>query len=438
MGNYLPSSDVQKKEMLDALGIKSASELFSDVPGKIKLKTPLNIPCGKSELETRNELERLASENKVYSSVFRGAGAYNHYIPAIVTNITQKDEFVTAYTPYQPELSQGILQSIFEYQSMMCALTGMDVSNASVYDGATAAAESLAMCRDRAKTKALISATSKPQNVEVMKTYSHSADAPYALIPEKDGATDIEALEKLITPDVSCVYVELPNFYGIIEDIDAIVALAHKNGIKVILGTDPIYLGSGKTPREYGADIAVGEAQSLGMPLSFGGPYLGYMTCVADMQRKLPGRIVGKTTDAKGNDAYVLTLQAREQHIRREKASSNICSNQAHCALTASVYLAALGADGLERVSLSCHSKAEYLKQKLLSLGKYKLLSDKETFCEFVTVGGDAKKTEKLLSKHGILSGLVIGKDKILWCATETNTKEQIDALAEILAKEAV
>jgi glycine dehydrogenase subunit 1 len=384
-------------------------------------------------MEASARMSELADENKIFKHIFRGAGAYDHYIPAAVTNITSKEEFVTAYTPYQAEISQGILQSIFEYQTMMCELTGLDASNASVYDGATAAAEATAMCRDRKRRTVLVSETTNPEVLRVIRTYCYGSNTEVKVIPATDGVTDLEALKEALTEETACFYVQQPNFFGIIEDYQSLGEAVHEKGAKFIMGCNPIALAVLKTPAEYQADIAVGEGQPLGMPLSFGGPYVGFMTATAALTRKLPGRIVGQTTDDDGNRAFVLTLQAREQHIRREKASSNICSNQALCALTAGVYLSVMGKDGLEKAATLCTSKAHYLQQELEKIGflpKYQ----KPFFHEFVTVtSAPAAEVLAVLEKHDILGGLAISEHEILWCATEKNTKSEIDAMIEIL-----
>ncbi len=430
MGSYVPSTDSERREMLSYLGFDSFDDLYADVPEQVRLKK-LDLPDGLSELEVRNKITKLASKNKVFGSIFRGAGAYDHYIPAIVKTVTSKEEFVTAYTPYQAEISQGILQSIFEYQTMMCELTGMDVSNASVYDGATAAAEAVAMCRDRKRGKAVISGALNPDVIRTVKTYCHGSGADVVVAPVKDGKTDIEALSSLLDGETCCVILQQPNFFGQLEDAAKIGELAHAAGAKFVISANPISLGVLKTPAEYGADIAVGDAQPLGMALSFGGPYLGYMTATTAMMRKLPGRIVGETVDDDGNRAYVLTLQAREQHIRREKASSNICSNQALCALTAAVYLSAMGSDGLKKAAELSMSKAAYLADGLSKLG-FTVKFGGEFFNEFVTdCPVDYDKLENALEANGILGGLKI-EDGILWCATEKNTKEDIDLLLKI------
>ena len=431
MGSYIPSSKQERLEMLKSIGLSDFDGLYSSVPEEVKLKS-LNLPNGKSELEVSRIMQAYSDENKAFKSIFRGAGAYNHYIPAIVKSVTSKEEFVTAYTPYQAEMSQGILQSIFEYQTAICELTGMDVSNACVYDGASAAAEAAAMCRDRKRNKVLVSSSTPPQVLSVIKTYCFGSGAEVVIVPtDKNGVTDIEALKSILDAQSACVYVQQPNFYGLIEDCEALAAVTHEGGAKFIMGCNPIALAVLKTPAECGADIAVGEGQPLGMPLSFGGPYLGFMASTKAMMRKLPGRIVGQTEDAQGRKAYVLTLQAREQHIRREKASSNICSNEALCAMTASVYLAAVGTKGLKEAAALCMSKARYLASELCKLPCFKMRYEGEYFHEFVTdYDGDASALEKKLCEKGILPGLPVDEG-ILWCCTEMNTKEDIDTLIE-------
>ena len=433
MGSYVSTTKEETKEMLEAIGIDTLDELFKNIPDEVKLKGELNLPSGLSELEVRKYMENIADKNKVFKSIFRGAGAYNHYIPSLVTSVTSKEEFVTAYTPYQAEISQGILQSIFEYQTMICNLTGMDVSNASVYDGATAAAEALAMCRDRKHNKAYVSATTNPQVIETIKTYCSGSGMELTIIPEKDGVTDIEALKNSLEDGAACLYVQQPNYYGNIEDASELGECIHNAGGKYIMGVYPISLGVIKTPREYGADIAVGEGQPLGMPLSCGGPYIGFMACIESMVRKLPGRIVGETTDIDGKRAFVLTLQAREQHIRREKASSNICSNEALCALTVSVYLSVMGSKGITEVATQSMSKARYMAEKLEEVGQ-KLKYDKKFFNEFVTISNKpVNSILKALEDKGILGGYPISDKEILWCCTEMNTKEEIDEVINVL-----
>ena len=357
MGGYVPNTKEQRQDMLKAIGLFSMEDLFVDIPQEVRLKGELEIPQGKSELEVKREMEDLAGKNRVFRTIFRGAGAYRHYIPAAVTSIISKENFLTAYTPYQAEVSQGILQSIFEYQTMICDLTGMDASNASVYDGASAAAEGVAMCRERKRAKALISGATSPYVIQTIQTYCHGNGMEMEVIPEKDGKTDWEKLKARLDSGTACVYIQHPNFYGNLEDAKEIGELTHEAGAKFVMGVNPISLGMLKTPAEYGADVAVGEGQPLGLPLAFGGPYIGFMACTDKMMRKLPGRIVGQTKDRNGKTGYVLTLQAREQHIRREKASSNICSNQALCALAVTVYLSSMGNEGLRGRLCSPHPR---------------------------------------------------------------------------------
>lgn len=433
MGGYIPGTEQEQQEMLAEIGFSSMEELFGHIPDEVKVKGDLQIPEGMSELEVRRAMEKIAEKNQVFPIVFRGAGAYRHFIPSIVGSVISKENLMTAYTPYQAEISQGILQSIFEYQTMISELTGMDVSNASVYDGATAAAEALAMCRERKRTKAIVSATTDPKVIDVMKTYCFGNEMELVLAPEKDGATDVEALKALVDKETACVYIQHPNYYGSLEEAAAIGELTHEAGAKYIMGVNPISLGILKTPREYGADVAVGEGQPLGLPLAFGGPYLGFMTCVSAMTRKLPGRIVGETTDHNGKKGYVLTLQAREQHIRREKASSNICSNQALCALAVGVYLAAMGKKGVQEAAIQCTSKAHYLAKRLEEAG-CSIENRGEFFHEFVAVSEKTSEDVlKALEKEGILGGYPLDEHRILWCCTEVNTKEEMDRAAAIV-----
>jgi glycine dehydrogenase subunit 1 len=374
----------------------------------------------------------MAAKNRVFSTILRGAGAYDHYIPSIVKYIPAKEEFLTAYTPYQAEMSQGILRSIFEYQTMICELTGMDVSNASVYDGATAAAEAAAMCRDRKRRVTVISGAAHPDTIQTVKTYCYGTGDELRIVPAKDGKTDMDQLKAALGSDVASVYIQQPNFYGLFEDAEEIGALAHQAGAMYIMGCNPIALAITKTPRECGADVAVGEAQPLGMPLSYGGPYLGYMATTDKHMRKLPGRIVGETLDNRGNKAYVLSLQAREQHIRREKASSNICSNQALCALTASVYMAAMGPSGLAQAAKLSMSKAHYFAKELCKIPGVSMKHSGVYFHEFLTVLPKAEEILAALEKADILGGLPV-EDGILWCTTEKVSKEQIDKAVAIV-----
>ncbi|MGI6239656.1 MAG: aminomethyl-transferring glycine dehydrogenase subunit GcvPA [Christensenellales bacterium] len=433
MGSYIPSTEHQVRQMLDAIGVSSVEDLFQAIPDDVRLSRPLDLPAGASEMELGEKMRALAEKNTVFQTVLRGAGAYRHYIPAIVKYVTAKEEFVTAYTPYQAEISQGILQSIFEYQTMICSLTGMDVSNASVYDGASAAAEAAAMVRTARRDRALVSAAAHPDVIATMRTYVEGAGGRLDVIPAADGATDLDALRAMIDETVSCVYAQQPNFFGIIEDAEALGACAHEGGAKFVMGVNPISLALLKTPADCGADIAVGEGQPLGMPLSYGGPYLGFMAAKSPLMRKLPGRIVGQTTDAEGKRAFVLTLQAREQHIRREKASSNICSNQALCAMTAAVYMAAMGASGMAEVARQCVAKAHYLADRLCEIDGVERLHAGEFFHEFATsLPVPAETVLAALERAGILGGLPIAGG-VLWCVTEMVGKDALDAAVEIV-----
>ena len=430
--SYVPSTPAERQEMLRAVGAEDFKALYRDVPQEVLLDRPLDLPEGMSELEMSRRMSEMAAKNRLFPTVLRGAGAYDHYIPAVVRSIPAKEEFLTAYTPYQAEMSQGVLQSIFEYQTMICELTGMDVSNASVYDGATAAAEAAAMCRDRKRRVTLISAAAHPDTINTVRTYCYGTGDELRVVPMKDGKTDPDALREMLTPEVASFYVQQPNFYGQLEDAEALGALVHDAGALYVMGCNPISLGILKTPRDCGADVAVGEGQPLGLPLGFGGPYLGFMATTSKYMRRLPGRIVGETVDSRGERAYVLSLQAREQHIRREKASSNICSNEALCALTAAVYLATVGPEGLAECARQCMAKAHYLCKKLCEIEGVKLVCRGEFFHEFVTTLPRCDEVLKALEAAGILGGLPIAEG-VLWCATEKASKAELDRAVAIV-----
>lgn len=436
MGRFVPTTEKEQAVMLEDIGCHSIEDLFSHIPEEVKLKDGLQIPEGLSELEVRKKMQQIAAKNKVYDRIFRGAGAYKHFIPSIVFHVISKENFLTAYTPYQAEISQGILQSIFEYQTMICELTGMDASNASVYDGASAAAEGVAMCQDKKRKKAFISATVPPYVMKTIQTYCFGNGMELEIIPEKEGVTDLSYLEAHLDEQTACVYIQHPNFYGNLEEADKIGEITHQAGAKYMMGVNPISLGILKTPKEYGADIAVGEGQPLGLSLGFGGPYLGFMACTTKLTRKLPGRVVGQTKDTNGNVGYVLTLQAREQHIRREKASSNICSNQALCALAVSVYMAAMGETGIRQAAVQSMSKAHYMAEQLHAIG-YSLMNQTAYFNEFMTTSKlPVDLVMDLLEEHGILGGYPLSGERegqILWCCTEMNSKEDIDEVIHIL-----
>ncbi len=432
MGNYLSVTEQQRAEMLNVVGISTMDELYRSVPEHLILPAGPEIPSGKSEMETISTVKKMAVRNKVFPVMFRGAGAYRHYIPAIVDTVVGKETFLTAYTPYQAEISQGILQSIFEYQTMICELTGMSASNASVYDGATAAAEAVAMCRERKRSRTLVSGAAHPEVIETIRTYCWAAGYEMELIPVTDGKTDLDVMAEMIDETTSGVYLAQPNFYGQLEDCKKAGDLIHEKGARFIMGINPIAAAYLKSPGECGADVAVGEGQPLGMHLAFGGPYLGFMATTESLTRKLPGRIAGETVDARGRRAFVLTLQAREQHIRREKASSNICSNQALCAMTAAVYMAAMGPDGMKEAAGQCTAKAHYLAAQLEAVS-FNRVHPGEFFHEFVTTSPvPAEKLMKHLEANGVLGGLPVAEG-ILWCTTEMNSKEEIDHLIDLI-----
>lgn len=432
MSNYIPLSESDRKQMLAAVGAASEKELFKDIPEELRLSR-LNLPDGKSEQEVLDNLTALSEKNKVYKLILRGAGSYSHYIPPVVKQLASRSEFVTAYTPYQAEMSQGILRGIFEYQSMICALTGMDVSNASVYNGASACAEGCLMTLSRGKNKVVVANDIRPDSLAALKTYMAGKDAEVVVADTVKGLSDTQKLDDLIDEGTACVYLEQPSYYGLIEDAEPVSRLAKAKGAKFVMGVNPISLALLKTPAECGADIAVGEGQPLGLPMGFGGPYIGFMCCTSQEMRRLPGRIVGETTDRDGKKTYVLTLQAREQHIRRERASSNICSNQAHCALTAAIYLSALGKQGLKEVAANSVALSHYFLEKLQKIGLKRAYTG-EFFHEFVTVSeGRADKILEALAAEGILGGLKLDADRILWCVTETAIVKTLDRAVGII-----
>lgn len=436
MASYLLNTQAQEKEMLQTIGIEK-EDLFRPIPSGVKLNRALKLPKGLSEMEVLSRLSALASDNKVYKTILRGAGAESHFIPAVVKQLSNREEFVTAYTPYQAEFSQGILQSIFEYQTDICELTGMDAANASVYDGATAAAESISMVIERDRHTVYIADSVSPQVIETIRTYTQCSDTIIKVLKTKGGILHPESLKAVLDDKTAALMIAQPNYFGCLEKVDELAKLVHEAGAKLIVYAHPLTLAYLKSPRAQGADIAVGEAQSLGLALAYGGPYLGYMATTNELVRRLPGRIVGQTLDTEGKRSFVLTLQAREQHIRREKATSSLCSNQALCALTASVYVAAMGPQGLKDVAEHGLRKAHYFQKGLEKLG-FTLKYDAPFFHEFVTISPiSAKAVERLLAKKDILSGLVLSPHEILWCVTETVSKQALDEVLDLL-KEAV
>ncbi|MDP3385891.1 MAG: aminomethyl-transferring glycine dehydrogenase subunit GcvPA [Eubacteriales bacterium] len=442
MNRYIPLTQEDQKYMLEKIGVKSIDDLFSDIPENIRFNRKLDINQSYSEMEVRKIMKKLSDRNDNlddYAS-FLGAGSYDHYIPSVVRHIASRSEFYTSYTPYQPEVSQGTLQYIFEFQSMMGELTGMDVINASMYDGATATAEAAIMAiRVNNRSKVAVSSTIHPETLKVLETYCHFREIELIRIPETDGKTDLEGL-KLIDSDTSAVIIQNPNFYGIVENVAQIEKATHDNKSLLIMSVDPISLGIIKSPGEYGADIVVGEGQSLGIPQNFGGPYLGFIGATEKLMRKMPGRICGLTNDVDGKQGFVLTLQAREQHIRREKATSNICSNQSLCALMAVVYLSVMGREGITDVAKQCISKANYAMEKLLETQKFKRIYSGPIFKEFVLETTlDADKIEKALFDEKIIGPLDLSrfnknkKNQLLFTVTEKRTKEEIDKMIDII-----
>ena len=394
---YIPNTLEDEKEMLGVIGVNSIEELFHDIPDDIILKRKLNINDGMSEMELLKYMKNISDKNTSLDefTCFLGAGAYDHYIPSVVKHIISKSEFYTAYTPYQAEISQGTLQTIFEYQSMICEITGLEVANASMYDGATACAEAAFMAVDSTrKKKIVVSKTVHPEIRNVLKTYIKFKGIELVEVDMIDGVTDIDKLNSVVDKNTAGVIVQNPNFFGIIEDVTEVEKITHANKAIFIMSVDPISLGILKSPGELGADIAVGEGQGLGNSISFGGPYLGFMAANSKFMRKMPGRIVGQTEDLDGKRAFVLTLQAREQHIRREKATSNICSNQALNALTAAIYLTTMGKKGLKEVAYQSTVKAHYAFNEMTKSGKFKPLFNKPFFKEF------AVKAEKNSSHY--------------------------------------
>ena len=433
---YMPHSEEDIRQMLDIVGVESLDDLYKDVPSEVIFKEEYKIPEAMSEIELRRHFEELAEKNKKLV-VFGGQGAFDHYSPSVIPQMLLRSEFYTAYTPYQPEISQGTLQYIFEYQSMITELTGMEATNASMYDGATSAAEAMFMLvsSSKKKNRVLVSDTVLPHVKKVVETYMKFHGVDVTVIPEKDGATDFGAMqEELQKGDVAGVLLPTPNKYGIIEDFTGVSDKIHEQKSFFAIYADPSSLAVLKTPAEWGADVACGDGQTLGMPLSFGGPYLGFISCSKAMLRKMPGRIVGATKDIDGKRGFVLTLQAREQHIRREKATSNICSNQSLMALYATIYLSLLGDKGLKEVNkLSCDG-AHYLYNLLIDSGKFHPVFDKPFLKEFVVKTDlDIKKINQKLMEQGIMGGVVLDNGLVAFAVTEKRTKEEIDKLVKLM-----
>ena len=437
--SYLPHTQADRRAMLEAIGVDSVEELFADVPADLRMKGSLALPLALSEPELVRHLCALATDNQNLQDTvcFLGAGAYDHYIPSVVDHVIRRSEFYTAYTQYQPEISQGYLQALWEYQSMICELTGMEVSNASMYDGGTAVAEAAMMaCAAAGKNKVMIAAAVHPHYRQILHTYGRDRNMEVQLAPYTDGLTDPDKLSQALESGTAAVIIQYPNFFGGIEDLKALADGAHAKGAYLIAVVDPIALGLLEAPGALGADIVVGEGQGLGLSVSFGGPYLGFFATTEKLMRKMPGRIVGQTVDNRGNRGFVLTLQAREQHIRRDKANSNICSNQALCALTAAVYLSTVGKVGLQEVASQCIQKANYAYRSLTSMNGCEAVFSGPFFKEFVVrVNKPVADINRQLLAKGVLGGLDLGRyypeleGCMLLCVTEKRTKQEIDRL---------
>ena len=442
MHRYIPSTpQQQQREMLSEIGAKDVSDLFASVPEDVRLDRALDLPAAMAEMDVEKRLRGLAAQNAGTDDhiCFLGAGAYDHFIPAVVDTMLQRQEFYTAYTPYQPEISQGTLQAIFEYQTMICMLTGMDVANASMYDGASALAEAALMaCHATGRSDVLVAKSVHPESRAVLRTYARYQDIGIQEFGYLNGQIDVSDLGNRLSDNTAAVVIQTPNFFGVIEDLRDAEKLAHENGALLIVSCDPIAMAVLKAPGEMGADIVVGEGQALGSPMSFGGPQLGFFAATDKLLRKMPGRIAGQTVDKEGRRGFVLTVQTREQHIRREKATSNICSNQALSALAAAIYLTAMGKQGLRNVATQCMSKAQYAYTKLLDTGMFEPVFDAPFFKEFaVRCKGDIGKLNAKLMDDGIIGGYDAGRaDEDLhgvWllAVTEKRTKAEIDMLAE-------
>lgn len=433
---YFPHTTEDIEQMLAVAGLKSLDDLFAEIPQQLLFNKEFALPEAMSEAEIRRFFDELGNKNSRLVC-FAGAGVEDHYSPSVINAIIHRGEFLTAYTPYQPEISQGTLQYIFEYQSMITELTGMDVTNASMYDGTTATAEAMMMTIAAAKkrNKVLISATINPKVKRVVETYAKYQGVSVETIPEKEGVTDLAALEAMLAgDDVAGVILAQPNFYGIIEDYSGVADMCHAKKALMVMNANPSSLAVLKTPAEWGADIACGDAQSLGIPMNYGGSYVGYLATTNALVRKLPGRIVGATTDVDGKRAFVLTLQAREQHIRREKANSNICSNQSLMALYVTIYLSLMGHKGLKEVNAASYGGAHYLAERLVATGKCTLAFDKPFMNEFaVKTAVPAKDIQEALLAAGILGGVRIADDMLLICVTEQRTKAEIDKFVEVV-----
>ena len=439
---YLPMTEQDKKAMLETIGVSTIDELFSDIPEKVRFQGLYDIKPAKSETALMKELSKLASKNADLKEnvSFLGAGVYDHYIPVIVDHVLSRSEFYTAYTPYQPEISQGELQAIFEFQTMICELTGMEVANSSMYDGGTALAEAAMLGAGHTRRKTIVvSSAVHPEYRDVLKTYAKGQYLEVVEVPVKDGVTDLSALKELVNKDVAAVVVQYPNFFGRIEPLKELEDIIHEHKAMFVVSSNPLSLGVLTPPGKFGADIVVGDAQPFGIPTAFGGPHCGYFAVTSKLMRKVPGRLIGQTTDEEGRRGFVLTLQAREQHIRRDKATSNICSNQALNALAASVAMTALGKKGVREMAAANLQKAHYAKNAFKEAG-IEVVYDGYSFNEFVVkLNKPIKEINQTLLQKGIIGGYDLGRDypdlanHMLIAVTEQRTKEEIDTLVKEL-----
>lgn len=436
---FFPQTKEEIEQMLKQAGMNSLDDLYADVPEQIRFRGEYDLPEPMSETEIRSLFEKLGEKNRRLT-VFAGAGCYDHYTPAVVPNIISRSEFLTSYTPYQAEISQGTLHYIFEYQSMMAELTGMDVSNASMYDGSTATAEAaiMALASTKKTDTVLVSASVDPKVLNVVKTYAHFHGFNVELIPENDGATDKAQMDARIEKGgVAGVIVQQPNYHGIVEDFTGFADSCHVQKSLFIVNSVAADLALLKTPGEWGADVAVGDGQSLGIPMAFGGPSVGYMCCTEKLMRKMPGRIVGKTVDNRGQRVFVLTLQAREQHIRRQKATSNICSNESLMALFVTIYMSVMGKEGVKEAAQMSYDGAHYLHDALIATGLFSDKYERPFFNEFcVKYNGDVDRLQQRFIENGILGGVKVDTDTLMFAVTEKRTKEEIDKLVNIAKEE--
>lgn len=436
---FFPQTKEEIEQMLKQAGMNSLDDLYADVPEQIRFRGEYDLPEPMSETEIRSLFEKLGEKNRRLT-VFAGAGCYDHYTPAVVPNIISRSEFLTSYTPYQAEISQGTLHYIFEYQSMMAELTGMDVSNASMYDGSTATAEAaiMALASTKKTDTVLVSASVDPKVLNVVKTYAHFNGFNVELIAENAGATDKEQMDaRLEKGGVAGVIVQQPNYHGIVEDFSGFADSCHAHKSLFIVNSVAADLALLKTPGEWGADVAVGDGQSLGIPMAFGGPSVGYMCCTEKLMRKMPGRIVGKTVDNRGQRVFVLTLQAREQHIRRQKATSNICSNESLMALFVTIYMSVMGKEGVKEAAQMSYDGAHYLHDALIATGLFSDKYERPFFNEFcVKYNGDVDRLQQRFIENGILGGVKVDADTLMFAVTEKRTKEEIDKLVNIAKEE--